>query len=236
MATPWRLARSMTGPYNGGQWARSLAGRRYHSEAHEPPPGPFSLAEKMILNASLPHVPAHGFTDKALVMGAKDVGYLDASINLFSRRAFDLVHHHLVTHRLALKDVAHHHWPAHGGSRGLGDGSDIASRVRRLTWERLMASRAVIHQWQDVSEPLARAQIRPREADGTSRRWPSWPNPPTSRRPWPNWPGSRTKSGIWPATRAPTQAGTRKEPVCRPSTRAQVRWSTGISAHDGITS
>ncbi|KAF2722309.1 ubiquinone biosynthesis protein COQ9, mitochondrial precursor [Polychaeton citri CBS 116435] len=76
----------------------------YHSY-EEPEPLPYPQAEDAILSAALSnHVPIHGFSQQSLTLGAKDVGYLDISANLFPRGAFELVMYQLVTQRLKLKD------------------------------------------------------------------------------------------------------------------------------------
>ncbi|KAI4135825.1 MAG: hypothetical protein LQ347_000328 [Umbilicaria vellea] len=79
------------------------AHRSYHSYEHDEAP-PFNETENAILSAALTHVPTHGFTTTSLLHGARDAGYLDASVNLFPRAAFDLVNYYLITQRLALKD------------------------------------------------------------------------------------------------------------------------------------
>jgi len=55
-----------------------------------------------ILRAASAHIPLHGFSHKALSLGAADAGYPPVSTNLFSRGAFDLVQYHLITARQAL--------------------------------------------------------------------------------------------------------------------------------------
>jgi ubiquinone biosynthesis protein COQ9 len=114
--------------------------RSYHSE-HHPDPEPFPPAQTAILSAALNRVPEYGFTSRALSLGAKDAGYLEASIQLFPRGAYDLINFHLVVQRLALKDRVQ--FPA---DAKLG----IGQKVRVLTLERLLANKDVIHQWQAV--------------------------------------------------------------------------------------
>jgi ubiquinone biosynthesis protein COQ9 len=86
-------------------------------------------------------VPEYGFTSRALSLGAKDAGYLEVSIQLFPRGAYDLINFHLVTQRLALKDRVQ--FPA---AAKLG----VRQKIRILTLERLLANKDVIHQWQAV--------------------------------------------------------------------------------------
>jgi ubiquinone biosynthesis protein COQ9 len=106
----------------------------------------FSPTEEAILSASIPHIHEHGFSKTALALGAKDAGYLDVSINLFPKGAFDLINYHLVTQRLALKHRVQFHEPTDGAKKmGIGE------RVRLLATERLMANRPTIHRWPEVS-------------------------------------------------------------------------------------
>jgi len=116
----------------------------YHAYDRPPPPGPFTPTETAILSAALPHVPTHGFTPTTLALGAKDAGYVDASINLFPRGAFALVQYHLVTQRLAL--ARHAQLLVDQAEKPLG----IAARVKALTWYRLMQNKDIIHRWQEA--------------------------------------------------------------------------------------
>ena len=113
--------------------------RSYHSYEHDEPP-PLDEAESAILSAAMAHVPMHGFTTTALSHGARDAGYLDASVNLFPKGAFDLVKYHLITQRLALKDRVQ--FP----EQKLG----VGAKVRLLALQRLWANKSIIHRWQEV--------------------------------------------------------------------------------------
>jgi ubiquinone biosynthesis protein COQ9 len=115
--------------------------RSYYSSAYPDPP-PFPPAEAAILSAALHHVPRHGFTATALSLGAKDAGYLDVSVQLFPKGAFDLIHYYLVMQRLGLKNRLH--FPE---ETKLG----VAAKVRALAWARLLANKEIVHQWQGVS-------------------------------------------------------------------------------------
>lgn len=119
--------------------SRAASRRTYHSYEHDPPP-PFPPAESAILAAAFPYISTHGFTNVALSHGARDAGYLDASINLFPTGAFALVDYHLVTQRLAL---ANHH-----STRQQVGG--VAEQVKELAWKRLQANKPIIHRWQEV--------------------------------------------------------------------------------------
>lgn len=119
------------------------ATRSYQSSEH-PAPSLYPPIESAILSSALSHVPSHGFTPLALRLGARDAGYLDVSTNLFPRGVFELVHFHLVTRRLALKDEVQ--FPV--------DGKEISGsgKVRTLLLGRLMANEKarVVQRWPEV--------------------------------------------------------------------------------------
>ncbi|TVY49201.1 Ubiquinone biosynthesis protein coq9, mitochondrial [Lachnellula occidentalis] len=126
--------------------------RTYYSHNHPPPPGPFNPVESTILSASAPHIPTHGFTLTTLSLGAKDAGYIDASTNLFPRGAFALVQWHLYTQRMALQKQRGIISPAvREGERAPG----VGTKVKMLTWERLMGNRDVVHRWQEALALMA---------------------------------------------------------------------------------
>jgi hypothetical protein len=154
----------------------------YHSYDHPPPPGPFSHAEKAILAAAYKHVPELGFSQKALVVGAKESGHLDISASLLPDGPFSLALYHLVTRR---ESLAERNAQIFGGEDG-GAKAGISTRVERLTWERLLANRDVIHKWQDVRAPLAKSIDsifrRLRANYRGDRLSPSWHNHATFRR------------------------------------------------------
>ena len=112
--------------------------RPYFSQYHPEPP-PFPPSQDTILSASLKRVPEHGFTERALTLGAKDVGYLDVSVQLFPRGVFDLILYHLVTQRLALKDNVQFPEDVKLG---------VGRKVKTLAMTRLRANKDIIHQWQ----------------------------------------------------------------------------------------
>ncbi len=117
--------------------------KRTYFSVHHPEPPPFAENQDRILSAAVNRVPEHGFTQKALALGAKDTGYLDVTVQLFPRGVFDLVNYHLVTQRLALKDNVQ--FPE-GGRLGLG------AKVRTLAMARLRANAHIIQHWQEVRE------------------------------------------------------------------------------------
>lgn len=115
--------------------------RTYYSD-HHPEPAPFPPSQETILSAALKRVPEHGFSEKALTLGARDAGYLDVSIQLFSRGVFDLVNFYLVSQRLALKETVQF---TEDSKLGVG------RKVKSLTMTRLRANKDVIQHWQQVS-------------------------------------------------------------------------------------
>lgn len=129
------------------QCPRSVALRRTYYSHHHPEPAPFPASQETILSAALKRVPEYGFSEKALTLGARDVGYLDVSVQLFPRGVFDLVNYHLVTQRLALKDTVQF-----GEDSKLG----VGRKVKTLTMSRLRANRDIIRNWQEV-----RLNLRP---------------------------------------------------------------------------
>ncbi|PFH63033.1 hypothetical protein XA68_10074 [Ophiocordyceps unilateralis] len=129
--------------------------RCFHSYQHAPPDSPFSPVEDTILAASYRHVPEHGFSQRALRLGARDAGYLDISPAALPDGSFSLIRYHLVTQRRALASpsralyVHDQHPPS------------VATAVAELTWARLMGNEAVIHQWQEALAVMAQAAWLP---------------------------------------------------------------------------
>ncbi|EXJ88903.1 hypothetical protein A1O3_01967 [Capronia epimyces CBS 606.96] len=113
--------------------------RRSYFSIHHPDPPPYPETHDRILSAAIRRVPEHGFSEEALVLGAKDAGYLDVTVQLFRRGVFDLIKYHLINQRLALKDNVQ--FPE-GATLGLG------AKVKTLAMARLRANADVIHQWQ----------------------------------------------------------------------------------------
>lgn len=127
--------------------ARPPARRAYHSYDHPPSQGGFNNTENAILGAAYRHVPDLGFSQAALSRGARDVGYSDMSTTALQHGVFSLVRYHLVTRREALAGRSAEVF------KGESEGIDVADRVERLTWERLLANGDVIHKWQQVRLP-----------------------------------------------------------------------------------
>ncbi|KAF2770388.1 ubiquinone biosynthesis protein COQ9 [Teratosphaeria nubilosa] len=122
----------------------------YHSYEETHPP-PYREVESAILSSALSHVPTTGFTQQSLTLGAKDVGYLDISTNLFPKGAFEIVKYHLVTQRLGLKDrIQFPNDPQLG----------VGRKVRSLVLERLRANAdaGVVGRWQEALALMSLAE------------------------------------------------------------------------------
>lgn len=121
-----------------------LPPRPYHSYDHPPTQGTFNDTENAILSAAYRHVPDLGFTQAALSRGARDAGYSDVSTTALQDGLFSLIRYHLVTKREALAGRSSELFS------GEGEGLGTADRVERLTWERLLSNRDVVHKWQEA--------------------------------------------------------------------------------------
>ena len=110
---------------------------QYHSYEHERAPS-FAPTETSILSAGLALVPELGFTQDALIQGARDAGYRDISTNLFPDGVFALVRYQLATQRLAL------------ASKHVDQDLGTALQVKKLALKRLHANTPIIHRWQEV--------------------------------------------------------------------------------------
>lgn len=127
---------------------RSLLTRRYfQSYEHPPSSAHLNAVEESILCAAYRHVPAHGFSQKALNIGAREAGYLDISPSVLSDGIFSLIRYHLVTQRLGLGMTSR---TQSGTSDVTAPKEDVSSRLAGITWNRLIANKDIIHQWQDV--------------------------------------------------------------------------------------
>lgn len=127
--------------------------RAYHSRHHPPfPPHytyPDSPSANSILTAALTHVPRHGFTNEALTLGARDAGYLDVSVQLFPRGAFEIILFYLASRRELLKERAEK-GEIFGGVANGAESLSVEEKVKMLVMERLRMNEEIIDQWQDV--------------------------------------------------------------------------------------
>lgn len=158
----------------------------FYSHEHPPSSSPdntFGRTERAILAAAYAHVPEHGFTHRALSLGARDAGLLDMSPSALVDGPFSLIRWHLLTQRGMMA----------GRARELDEGMGVGTKVAALTWARLMGNKDIIHRWQEVSfmshcpsklTQLLRsgcAYLCVLLANQTffPRPWPSWPSHPT---------------------------------------------------------
>lgn len=136
--------------------------RPYHSH-FQPifPTHEYTHSQTAILSAALEHVPEHGFTLEALTLGARDVGFLDVSVQLFPRREFDLVLFWLASRRGLLKGKVEEGLFGQKIDNDMHVGEDtragntsqlsVEEKVKILVMERLRMNEEIVHRWQDVS-------------------------------------------------------------------------------------
>lgn len=119
--------------------------RCYHSQFHLPlPTHEYTNSQTAILSAALKHIPDHGFTKRALMLGARDMGFLDVSIQLFPRQEMDLILFWLASRRGLLRSKV---------ENGLFEGKEqqsVDEKIKTLILERLKMNNEIIHRWQDV--------------------------------------------------------------------------------------
>lgn len=123
--------------------------RSYHSRFHAPLPShEYTNSQTAILSAALKHIPEHGFTKSALILGARDMGFLDVSIQLFSRQEMDLVLYWLASRRGLLRAKV---------QNGLFEGKRLSvdEKTKLLVLERLRMNSKIVHRWQEVSSSLS---------------------------------------------------------------------------------
>ncbi|KAI1333464.1 ubiquinone biosynthesis protein COQ9 [Xylariaceae sp. FL0016] len=135
-------------------YSGTIAIRPYHSYDHPSSPGIFNATERAILSAAYAHVPEYGFTQHALSLGAREAGYLDISTNLLPEGTFSLIRYHLVTQREALAPRSKAIFSFDATETGAAP-LQLADRVERLTWERLLGNKDVNHRWQEALAVMA---------------------------------------------------------------------------------
>lgn len=144
---------------------RPQQSRPYHSYDHPAPPHQqdpfFSPAERAILAAAYARVPEHGFTPRALALGARAAGYLDISAGVLPDGAFRLVQWHLASQREALAARSGELFGGGGGGEGEGEAPGVGRKVEMLTWERLMGNRAVVGRLQEALAVMAQPSYVP---------------------------------------------------------------------------
>lgn len=116
--------------------------RQFHSYRHRSSPNS-NAAPDTILAAAYKHVPETGFTQKSILLGARDSGFLDISSSILHEGPFSLINYHLVQQRLCLVDSSKL-------LKDTGSQSSPNERLIELTWARLLANKNIIHHWQEV--------------------------------------------------------------------------------------
>lgn len=150
--------------------------RPFHSYDHPPPSTPFTTAEETILSSAYKHVPEHGFSSRALGLGAKDAGYLDISPSVLPDGAFSLIRYHLVKQRLGLAERNRELFKDQQTSKDQRT-PGVGRRVAALTWERLLANKDIIHQWQEVSSTTPSTPSITHQHPGPRHHGPTNPRP-----------------------------------------------------------
>lgn len=152
MTPPRRLGTTLASqllrrPLSPSTTRRTLGRYCYHSYDHPPAAAGSSVTEQAILSAAYKHVPSHGFSQRALTLGAEDAGYPTISTSILPDGTFSLIRYHLVTRREELAGKSKAMFGAEKqGAQQIGTGA----KVERLTWERLLANKDVVHRWQEV--------------------------------------------------------------------------------------
>ncbi|KAJ5929507.1 hypothetical protein N7454_006457 [Penicillium verhagenii] len=119
--------------------------RPYHSALHPAlPVHEYTNSQIAILEASLAHTPVHGFTHTSLLLGARDAGFLDVSVQLLPRAEFDLILFWLASRRGLLRAKVE------AGEVVFTAGQDVESKTKTLILERLKMNEEVRGQWQDA--------------------------------------------------------------------------------------
>ncbi|KAJ6126745.1 hypothetical protein N7523_002357 [Penicillium sp. IBT 18751x] len=125
--------------------------RPYHSTLHPRlPDHTYNNSQTAILTASLAHIPTHGFSAESLVLGARDAGFLDVSVQLFPRAEFDLVLFWLASRRGLLRakveEGALFRRVADQTGRDVSS-LDVEEKCRILVMERLRMNKDIKEQW-----------------------------------------------------------------------------------------
>ncbi|KAH9239230.1 hypothetical protein K456DRAFT_1826335 [Colletotrichum gloeosporioides 23] len=128
--------------------------RAYHSYDHPDQTASFNTQEKTILSAAYEHVPEHGFSHKALALGAKDAGYLDISTSVLLDGPFSLICYHLVTRRESLAAKSKEIF-------GQVPEASIDEKVEMITWERLLGNEVIVGHWQEALAIMAQPTHAP---------------------------------------------------------------------------
>ncbi|EEH34034.1 hypothetical protein PAAG_05083 [Paracoccidioides lutzii Pb01] len=128
--------------------------RTYHSSFHptpDPPADMYTPEQSAILSAAVAHVPEHGFTTHSLTLGARDTGYLDASLQLFPGGGeIALITYWLASRRGILRRKVET-GELFGGVEAEKKGKlSVEEKVELLILERLRMNEGIIGHWQDA--------------------------------------------------------------------------------------
>ncbi|KAJ5638104.1 hypothetical protein N7490_007983 [Penicillium lividum] len=119
--------------------------RPYHSTLHPAlPVHEYTNSQIAILEASLAHAPVHGFTHTSLLLGARDAGFLDVSVQLLPHEEYDLILFWLASRRGLLRAAVE------SGDIQFTAEQDVQSKIKTLILERLKMNEEIRGQWQDA--------------------------------------------------------------------------------------
>ncbi|KAJ6083958.1 hypothetical protein N7486_010758 [Penicillium sp. IBT 16267x] len=119
--------------------------RPYHSSLHPAlPVHEYTNSQIAILEASLAHTPVHGFTQTSILLGARDAGFLDVSVQLLPRGEYDLILFWLASRRGLLRAAVE------SGDIQFTAGQDVQSKIKTLIMKRMKMNEEVRGQWQDA--------------------------------------------------------------------------------------
>ncbi|KAI5806360.1 ubiquinone biosynthesis protein COQ9 [Geopyxis carbonaria] len=129
----------------------------FHSSQHPLPEPGYNSIENEILRSALTHVPEHGFSKSALLMGSRDSGYPDISANLFPNAVFSLIKYHLVTQRQQLRQNTD--LVKLQGS--LGRAASLTEKIRLACITRLRGNKQIINHWPQALAVMSLAENLP---------------------------------------------------------------------------
>ncbi|EPY51460.1 ubiquinone biosynthesis protein Coq9 [Schizosaccharomyces cryophilus OY26] len=110
-----------------------IAKRSYQSATFETRP-PISGKKAQILKHALEHVPQLGFSEKAITIGGRSLGYSNLPKALFPSGPMDLISYFLLQQRYALREQKSH----------LTILPSTTEKVTHLIWSRLQANRDIL--------------------------------------------------------------------------------------------
>ncbi|KAJ6017586.1 hypothetical protein N7451_000965 [Penicillium sp. IBT 35674x] len=119
--------------------------RPYHSTLHPTlPVHEYTNSQIAILEASLAHTPVHGFSNTSILLGARDAGFLDVSIQLLPNGEYDLILFWLASRRGLLRAAVE------SGEIQFPAGQDVQSKIKTLIMKRMKMNEEIRGQWSDA--------------------------------------------------------------------------------------